>query len=155
MKIKFLAILAAVALALPAFSAQYESYTTVTLISGGTNNVAAGAAGVAATNLYTGIGPIRTPYSEYLPLQISYNFHAAPVGTLPTVLFKFQRSVDGSNWESHTNLLTLTVSPVVTNSIVWVTNLTVAGYANLRLHSVENTNSAVLTNLTVKYGIKR
>lgn len=161
----FFAILIATVIclaALPQAKAQYQSgYALTTLISGGTNNIAAGSGGVAATNQYTNLVMVANR-SEYLVFGAKYNFHAAPVGGTPSLTFRIQRSIDGSNWESQyggstfgaTGFHVFTANGA-TNACVAITNLTVAGMPYFRIVAVENTNSAVVTNLTVWYGVKR
>jgi len=138
------------------YSSQYESYSTVTILAGGTNNVAGTAMNVYtnSTNVTAIIAPTK---SEYLPLMIGYKDVTGNVGTAPTVLFLFQRSLDGSTWELNTNGLTISIAGS-TNALtpnVVVTNLTVGGIGYYRLYGVLNTNGTALTNLTITYGIKK
>src|SRR5690349_14436318 len=149
-------VVAVFSLIFTAASSQYEQYSTVSILTGGTNNVPA-----TAMNVYTNstnvTGYIAPTKSEYLPLMIGYKDVLGSVGTAPTVQFLFQRSLDGSTWELITNGLTISISGS-TNALtpnVVVTNLTAGGIGYYRFYGVLNTNSSALTNLTITYGIKR
>lgn len=146
----------------PKAQAQWANgYAPITLIGGGTNNIAAGSSGVATTNVYTNLTMVVNR-SEYFTLGVNYNFTAAPVGATPTIVLRLQRSFDGSHWESQfggsgpgaTGFHVFTINGA-TNDCTAMTNLTAAGTAFYRIVAIENTNSAPVTNLTVVYGVKR
>lgn len=148
LKLLTLGVLACVAFVASAPAQQYERYAYTTVLSGGTNNVA-----LNSTNTYN-TGAITTTLQEYLPIQIKYKFHEAPVGATPSVTVRLQRSLDNSNWESSGPLHVLLANGA-TNTCTWVTNINCAGIPYWRISTIENTNSAVITNVTVLYGTKR
>jgi hypothetical protein len=148
------AVLAAAAfvfLPAPAEAQQFTGYAYQQILGLGTttNNVAA-----TATNTYqANSGVIVATRQEYLPVAVKYSYHAAPVGGTPSVVLRLERSVDNSNWET-TPFHVLTASGA-TNTCTWMTNLTVGGMPYFRISTIENTNSAVITNLQFYYGLKR
>lgn len=130
-----------------AHAQQYFGFGSTTLITGGTNNIAAG-----ATNVYTNvvISPTR---SEYLAFSVNYNFTVAPIGVTPTVTLRLQRSLDNSNWEATPAVI---LSPNgATNNVVWVTNIVAGSVPYYRVSGVENTNSSAVTNFALLWGVKR
>lgn len=140
------ALVAAFTVAAPDAKAQA---TINTIMSGGTNNVAA-----VATNTYTAgaLCIAEGAASQFTAIQISYAFHAAPVGAAPSVQFTLKRSLDNSNWEDtafHTLLATGN-----TNTTIWLTNLAPCSVPYLCISEIRNTNSAVITNITVKAASK-
>lgn len=148
-KLKILALsLATLAFAVSTPAQQYERYAYTTILSGGTNNVA-----VNSTNTYNS-GAITTTLQEYLPLAITYTFHTAPVGATPSVTVRLARSIDNSNWES-SGPLHVFLANGATNTCTALTNITAGGLAYWRINTIENTNSAVITNIIVRYGTKR
>jgi len=140
------ALVAAFNVALPEAKAQ----TTVNpIMNGGTNNVA-----VNSTNTYTAgaLCIAEGAASQFTAIQISYAFHVAPVGDSPSVTFTLKRSLDNSNWENtafHTLLATGN-----TNTTIWITNLAPCSVPYLCVSEIRNTNSAVITNITVKAASK-
>lgn len=147
-------VLFTLAFALFAVSSQAQQYNTwatnMTRFNGGTNTVALN----STSAVFTTQGVIDAKFSEYVALGFYYNFLIAPVGGTPTVIARFQRSVDNVNWESATNMVVLTMSGL-TNGNTWVTNINMGSFRGLRLSTIENTNSTALTNVTLYYAIKR
>lgn len=152
MKIFRLIALAVVGLmlAVAANAAQYDRLSQVgtTSLNAGTNQVA-----LTATNGYSTQGLITVPNGEHVFISLKYNFHAAPVGALPTVIARFQRSADGSAWESATNIV-FTIQPAPTNSHTFVTNLNTT-FPYIRLVQIENTNSTAITNVSLVYTYRK
>ena len=147
-KLKLLTVGILASMALSVSAQQYQRYVYTELFAS-TNNVAA-----TATNTYGGNSPlIATPLQGDLPIQVKYNFFTAPVGATPSVTIRLQRSLDNSNWE--TNTLHVLLANGSTNACIWVTNITAAGIPYWRVYTIENTNSAVLTNFSLTYGTKR
>lgn len=150
---KFLkSILLVVALAtyaaFEASAGQYDTFAnTATSFSGGTNVVG------LTTNSYTTQFIADSKLSEYVGITFKYTFFAAPVGVTPTVIARYQRSQDSTNWETAVPIVA-TMSGA-TNSVVWHTNIFVGASRYLRLNAIENTNSTVLTNVTLWWNIKR
>lgn len=131
---------------LPSARAQgFSAYAPATLVAGGTNIVAA-----ASTNTY---GTLTLTRQEHLALQLS--FRCAGTNT-STIQFFLDPSLDGETFDTSNDDYTYTLTGNGTNLITVVTNLpgvNAIGYARLR---VGNPNATVaITNLTVKYAIKR
>lgn len=150
----FWAVVAVAAVFLPAAveAQQFTGYAYQQILGAGTttNNVAN-----AATNTYeANSGLIAATRQEYLPIALKYSFHTAPVGGTPSVTVRLQRSLDNSNWESAAPLHVLLANGA-TNTCTWVTNFNVGGMPYFRIATIENTNSAVITNIQVYYGLKR
>ena len=135
-----LAAIAAIAMAGNAL-AQYTLQSTS--LNGGTANVAA-----ATTNAVT--TPVLTVVkSSDVAIQASFKLTGA--GT-SAVVFNFDESIDNSSWKS--NSRTLSVTPAGTTTVVNMGNYTLGGAGFLRLSSVQNPNSAAITNLVLKYSYK-
>lgn len=116
----------------------------VPLLSGGTNNIPA-----ATTNTATTYTLGRFPGSQ---TAISADVKLNGAGT-SAVTFIFDRSLDGSNWDTGTTY-TLSITANGTNTVTGITNLTVGGVGYLRLKSLGNANASAVTNLTMKYTVK-
>jgi len=119
--------------------ANAQSYGVVTLISGGTNNVAA-----AATNTYT-VPVMRLLQDEQIGVFVSFKM---PVAGNSNCTVRFARSLNGTTWETTPSLV---VAATTTN---FITNLTFGATGYLRPSTVENVNAVALTNVTVSYSIK-
>jgi hypothetical protein len=123
-----------------------RSVSPTTLISGGTNNVLAG-----ASNAYT--ARIDVPKADSFSLLLS----AKPVGTNTTTLtFTLQKSLDGTTW-STTSPSTVSLTGSTTNATaVGVVNVQAGAIPYWRLTYVQNSETeGYATNLTVKYGFKQ
>lgn len=135
------------ALALMPARAQWAGYSDI--LAGGTNFVPN-----VATNTYTNLTAyVDATRQEYVAIGLQYKFHTAPVGATPSVTMRLQRSFDGTNWESTAQHVLLANG--VTNTCTWFTNLHSQGIPYYRLQTVENTNSAVITNVFLWYGTKK
>jgi hypothetical protein len=114
----------------------------VTVLNGGTNNVAA-----ATTNTYA----LSYAISEVdnVGVQISLAGTAATPGA-HTATFRFSKSMNGTTYET-TPSQVFSLTPNGTNVVCLVTNITAPSAALLKLVSVENsnTNTIPLTNITV------
>jgi hypothetical protein len=142
--------------ALLAFAAPAEAQTAsgglrgfkgvTTLLSGGTNNVLAG-----ASNAYT--ATIQVPAADSFSLLLS----AKPVGTnVTTLTYTLQKSLDGTTW-STTTPSTVALAGTVTNvAAVGVVNVQAGAIPYWRLTYIQNSETeGYATNLTVKYGFKQ
>lgn len=129
-------------------AAQYDTYGTTTIVAGGTNKVAA-----LTTNTYN--ARIDAPKSEYVALEFSFkNMNTNGLATT----FYLQRSLDGTTFEdANTYAIAVTPSNSASNSTTrLMTNINVGAFGYLRLGTVGHVNDATpITNLTVKYSIKR
>jgi len=105
--------------------------------TGGTNHIPA-----SSTNTFNSVITL-TKHADFT-LQITYKLNAA--GTTANV-FKFDHSPDGTNWTA--NALNASVTPAGTSTVHLGTNMTVNGTGYWRLGTVENANSAALTNLQI------
>lgn len=146
---KFKSLLLLCVLCASALNSQAQwanGFAVTTIMNGGTNVVG------LTTNTYNA-GVLTANRSEHLAIAVQYTFFAAPVGVTPTVILRLNRSLDGSNWETAVPII-LTMSGA-TNTCTWVTNVVVGSVPYLRLQSIENTNSAVLTNVFLWAGVKR
>ena len=144
-----LALLALAALLLvPAPRAQaqgFSAYAATTLVAGGTNIVAA-----ASTNTY---GTLTLTRQEHLAIQ--FTFRATGTNT-SGIQFIIDPSLDGETFDTVNDDYIFTAAANGTNLVTVVTNMpdvNAIGYGRLR---VGNPNATVaITNLTVKYAIKR
>lgn len=116
-----------------------QSYGVNTVISGGTNNVAA-----TATNTYT-LPVMNLRQDEQIGVFISFKM---PVAGNSNCTVRFARSLNGTTWETTPSLV---VTATTTN---FCTNLTFGAVGYLRPATVENVNIVALTNVTVSYSIK-
>lgn len=115
-----------------------------TLLSGGTQNIPAG-----GTSNYTATANVR--YAETAGIYMSYKLTGA--GT-DNIIFKFSKSVDGSNYEGTPSVL-ITNAANGTTAVHHVTTQSVVGLSDLKLASIVNGSSGeAITNLVVKIGIK-
>lgn len=150
---KFWAVLlAAVTMTIAPAVAQYEVGGLTTCVTG--DGVVTNFVPAVTTNTYgTNSGMISANRQEYLPITVQYTFFTAPVGSTPTVKVRLGRSLDQIHWESVPfDVLTVTGA---TNTTTWITNITCAGIPFYRVEAIENTNSAVITNIGVWFGTKR
>lgn len=122
-----------------------SSFGVVTLLAGGTNNVAA-----ATTNTYTITLDCRKLTEVGLTLQFKGRSTNAS-----DIVFTFYRSADGTNYSTvNPHLVTLTAD--TTNTVTCVTNLTVGNIGWLKLTSIGNPSEGdQLTNVLVCYSVKR
>lgn len=132
--------------ALVAFTFSASAQTPVTVLDGGTNNIAASTL-KSVTNSSIVLG--RFPGGN-TAVAASYVLDGA--GT-SAVTFVFERSVDGSTWDSATTY-TLAGNANGTARVANTTNFVIDGFPYLRVKTMQNTNSASVTNLTLKYTIK-
>ena len=145
-----LSVLAFSILALPlAAQADDIAYAgTTTLISGGTNNVAA-----TATNTYS--LRIDVPRTREFALQVS----AKPIVTnVVTLSFRLYPSLDGTTSSSTEPVLVSlsgTTNAASPSSVSLITNITAGAVPYYILKPVGNTEGVAATNLTVKYGFKK
>lgn len=138
---KFLvAIAATLILATGALKAQqYQTFSgATTLLTGGTNNVAA-----TATNTVHGAYRIDIPRSEYVVLEVSYT----PI--LSNAVITLSRGADVGLFETN-RFIVWTVTGANT-----MTNILAGGVPYYTINTIENTNSAALTNISFKYSFKR
>lgn len=124
--------------------AQYQNGSVVTVLPGGTNNVAA-----TATNTLT--SDIVVNRSNGVGIFVSAKALAAHTGT---VIFVFKRGVDSAAIENYeTFRVALTCAGTATVNLY--TNLTLGHEQFIRLAAVENVTGVAVTNVTVKAAIKR
>jgi hypothetical protein len=142
---KLIAILSLALLAIafaPPLAAQSYSLQATTL-NGGTNNVA-----TATTNTsFAVIMPCVR--STVIAPQVTFKLNGA--GT-DTIVFKFDHSVDGSNWKSAGT--SLSVAANGTTLVTGNTSIAAGGIGYIRLSTVENPSSSSVTNLVLKYATK-
>lgn len=144
---KFALIILSLCASVATSSAQYvRGSSQTTVMDGGTNNVAN-----LATNTYAA-GVIDATQQDHVAVALKYSFHAAPAGGTPAIVFRFASSVDGTIYET-TPKWVITCSGA-TNTCIVITNLSTYAYPYLRLSTIENTNSAVITNVSIVYNIK-
>lgn len=142
---KLLLILGLVAfLALPA-QAQYRRYIgPQPLIASQTQIYLA-----ATTNTVN--AEIDARESEYVALLIQ--FRTLGAGT-SNIVFNLQRSLDRTTYESAQNYkFTLVASG--TNTVNLLTNINVGSVGFLRLNTIENTATNIMTNVVVNYTLKQ
>jgi hypothetical protein len=118
-------------------------YVTAITIDGGTNNVAA-----ATTNTvsYT----IATTRNQFVAVQPVFKLTGS--GT-SAVVFKFEESLDRTNWV--TSSLSVSVTAAGTSTVSGIGTLTVNGVGWLKLVTIENPNANAVTNLTLIAATKR
>jgi len=114
---------------------------TVTVLDGGTNNVAA-----TTTNTYN----VAITPAKANNLAVMYQFKLTSSGTSATAA-TFQRSVDNSTWES---AFSLPGTAAGTTVVTVTTNIPTGAYGYYRLNTVTNGNANAMTNVTVKYSVK-
>jgi hypothetical protein len=91
------------------------------------------------------------PATRALNIAIQPTFVLAGAGT-SAVVFKFDTSVDGSNWTSAAHSITVTANG--TNTVSTTANVAVNAIGFLRLSSVENPNGTAINSLVIKYADK-
>ncbi len=137
MKKTFLILTAVFALAVSSFA---QSPNVYTMVSGGTNNVAAG-----VTNTFS--STLAVSEYDYCAIQFSVKSSAADAGQ---VILKIPRSLDSTTYETAPGIyLPLTLNG--TTLVTVVTNVPIFGVATFGNPTVQHTNGgAFLTNVTVK-----
>lgn len=131
-------------LALCAFTFAASAQNVVqTVISGGTNRVAA-----ATANTYLSLIDARK--SEYISLMLSFKCTAASDSNTVFVISR------GNDWSQGTNSMETTPAYVInvpangTTTVTYATNISVLGWSHLVLNYVTNGHaSAIVTNLSV------
>ncbi|MCX6907493.1 MAG: hypothetical protein NTY01_05565 [Verrucomicrobia bacterium] len=138
-----LALLALLALAPPVLAGASYQTTLQT-------NLSAGLSATVETNLdFSVTGSTEVAFAA--KFQMNTNMPGSTAGNLA---LGFQRSVDGSIFESGTNIV-WTVPNNGTNYVIAFTNWNVGATDTLRLRSIANSSTnAAITNLTV-YAIKK
>ena len=126
-----------------AAQAQYSLQTSTTY-NGTTGNF-----GSATTNSALTAPVLTVNKATHATVQVGFKLDGA--GT-SAVVFKFDESIDGSNWVPTTR--TLSVTAAGTTTVHNLSNLTIGGAGYLRLSYIGNPNSANITNLYVKYASK-
>jgi len=145
-KILSILILAVASLTFSAPDVQAQNYGPVTILSCGTNKVAA-----ATTNSYTRAFEMKTASQ----LSLSASFVCGDTN-LSTSVFTFSQSLDNSTW-STVNDVSFSIACNGTNTVTVNTNYTVGAVGYWRLKSVSNPNTnttSFITNLTVKASFK-
>ena len=154
-KTPFLLLIPILILLSPILRADWSGTKVFVIADGTTNVVAAGTGGVASTNYLTNITQtIDCSRADTFSLAVTHNFHAAPVGVTPSLTLRLKRSMDGTNWESQGPFFIFTACGA-TNNCTSVTNFTVGALPFWQVYAVENTNSAIVTNLAVSAGVKK
>lgn len=120
-----------------------QSYRVVTVMSGGTNTVAAST--TSAVNL-----PTAVSQQTDAGLQISL---ASTAGATGNVTFLLDRSVDGQTYET-SPYFSITVAYNGTSTVTVFTNLDVRGVGTLRLKSIQTPATYAATNISVKLSQK-
>lgn len=125
-----------------------SSYGEVSLLAGGTNNIAA-----AQTNTYSG-KLVSAKLGDEVGLFVSLKGVAATPG-VPVATFVFDKSLDGVNFPTDTgNRFSFDVLLSGTSERSVVTNLNLGAIGFLRLREIRSTNSVALTNITVTAAVK-
>lgn len=138
-------ILLLIALVFADLSARAQTYGTLTILAGGTNNIAN-----AASNVYS--APIDCTQRANVSLYMSANSSGANTNFIN---FTFRSSEDGT-----TNTMDLSQAYVFqlisngTNKVSMVTNITVNATGYLILTAVHNPGSTLATNVTVTATLK-
>lgn len=143
---RFLALtLAAIGFAIvSAPTAVAQSYEPITLLSGGTRNISAG-----ATSNYT--STVFCPRADFVGILTGTKLTGA--GT-EGIIFKFSKSMDGATYETTPSVLITNTSNGAT-AVNKFTVIDVTGVHTLKLASIVNGSSGeAVTNLTVKVGVK-
>lgn len=141
---KLLLILGLLALvALPA-QAQYRRYIGPQPIVSGTQIYLAATTNTVNTT-------IDARESEYVALFIQFRLLGA--GT-SNIVFTLQRSLDRTTFETAQNYK-FTVAASGTNSVDILTNINVGSVGFLRLNTIENTATNIMTNVVVNYTLKQ
>jgi hypothetical protein len=120
------------------------AYRVLTLLPGGTNNVAA-----TATNTPAAVG-VTCAEQDQVALFIEHRGTGAGSGN---VIYAFAKGLDADTVETMPSV-TLTVPLNGTNTVRLLSEPTVNGSGYLQLVSIQNTNAVALTNLTVKVSRK-
>jgi hypothetical protein len=128
-------------LALFAVSHNAIAYDIVTVLSGGTNNVAA-----ASSNL---LSLSSIPVGKYNNIAITFG-GATLAGATSNIWVYFDASVDNAHWASNKYVVLAPTSGTSTNYVV--TNITENAFQYLRVASIYNTNTAQLTNIWLSIG---
>jgi len=135
-----------VLLALSALTICQVGWAQFVYLNGGTNNVAA-----ASTNSYAASGVYGT--SRMLSISITAQFAGGGGTNSGTLVALFDRSTDGSHWQSNSASATLTLSG--TAQATAITTFDMGGVTVYRLASVANTNLWLsVTNLAILGGYK-
>jgi hypothetical protein len=140
MKKLFLFILAT--LALVATTANAQVYTVNTLSV--TNTVGSGA------TITPNVAIPNAGRYDQLSLVATFNTTASNTSG---VNFTIQRSLDGTTWETPA-YQTLTVTANGTNLVTGILDFTYGAAGYLRLNTIVNSNSAVLSNIIIKTATK-
>lgn len=137
-------LLLAIALVGMAFSVKAQSpYELVTLVSPNTLSIQDG-----ATSNYTSVVNVRR--SDIIGIQTSIQLEGA--GT-DGCIFKFKKSVDGSNFETTPSIL-ITNAAAGTTHTHYFNQVTVSGVQAIQLSSIVNgVSGQAITNFSVRVGI--
>lgn len=142
MKNKFSVLLLSACLAAAAFVAteNVEAQNVQTILSGGTNNLAAN------TLVTYSLPVIAVQKGSIVGLQTQFKLVSG--NGITNMTFKFDVSLDNAMWQS--NAITWGVPPTaaVTNSVT--TNISVGAWNFIRLNLGTNGNDTALTNLILK-----
>lgn len=143
MKNKFSVLVLSVCLSALAFFAmpeKAEAQNVQTILSGGTNVI-------AANTLYSYALPaIAVQRGSTLGLQAQFKLVSG--NGITNAVFKFDVSLDNAMWHSNAITWGVPATAAVTNSIT--TNITVGAWNFIRLNSGTNGNDTILTNLMLK-----
>lgn len=142
------AALAAALILLPALShaQNFLSYGTQSLLSGGTNNVAA-----ATTNTYSSV--VNCHLQENVGVALSF---AATGTNTSTIVFRLKPSLDATTTDNVGTAFDISVAANGTNTVSVVTNLSVGAIGYLVHTKVENPNAtSAITNVTLSYSLKK
>jgi len=119
-------------------------YRVVTLLPGGTNNVAA-----TATNAPTDLG-VNCSEQDQVAVFIQ---HAGTGAGSGVVVYSFAKGLDAASVET-TPAVALAVPLSGTNTIRLLNEPTIGGCGYLKLVSIENTNAVAVTNIVVQVSRK-
>lgn len=137
----------AILFALSLFSASAQQ---VTVLDGGTNNVAA-----ASGNTYS----YYLDVSKQDNVAVSFRYRNNTALTASNAIVRFQRAGDTSGTLDDTvNTATMTLASSGTNWVTMTTNIAVTGVPYLKLVAIENTNIVAahyLTNVSLHYTVKQ
>jgi len=135
------ALVAIFALALGALA---QSPTVYTVLTGGTNVIAANTTNTPGNTFSV---------SEYASVDVQVTLKASTTNTT-AVVFYFAKSLDSTTYET-TPSLSCSITPNGTAEVSKVFNLSVPNVASLKLSHAENANAnGYVTNVAVKYRLK-
>lgn len=137
-----LVITMSIALLIPAPTANAQAYKAPSLVTGGTNNIAA-----MATNVY------GNTFTVAKQNDCGFSFKGkTTIDTNVTLTAVFAKSIDSTDYETAPSVL-LSI-PFAGTTNVFLTNIAVNGVCSLKFVELRNTTYGVVTGLVVKQSLK-